>query len=219
MDEEYIEFVVGLHVLGSKVFHHNSLNFYQVGIPETILKRNINKVGCPGPYQGTHNLFLKYVFFGLYLKKGYAMAPYSSKNDWTWNCGPKNDIDVRATWGDNGRLTLHLYHLRSLTYVMDVWNERDNTWRHKTATQMLSQPTSDPVTFHGVAHTDHYSQANTLWGKKYKIYSTLIIYSGASGGALRMESFETRVEGCFRGDDPNYTGLEGCATPPIVPCN
>lgn len=146
------------------------------------------------------------------------MSPYTSQNDWTWNCGAKNDIDVRATWGQNGDLTLQVVHLRGITYILDTWNARDGQWRQKSETKMLAEPTSDPVTFSGVRLVDHFADASTLWGKRFKIYSTLIIDSGEPGGALRIADHETRVEGCFSGNDPAYTALPGCPDPPVVPC-
>ena len=44
VNEDHIGFVVGLFLLGSQVFHHNQLNFYQQTIPENILTLNFNRM-------------------------------------------------------------------------------------------------------------------------------------------------------------------------------
>ncbi len=131
------------------------------------------------------------------------MSEFSSVNTWDWNCKGKNDLDYRAEWGIGGTVTIQRNFLRSITFKIIAWNEKDGQVE-LSSTKSYSPPTSETQTLQTVFQAIPFAKgiADEYWGVDYWIKGVFTIISG-SPEAIDEETITT-VQGVFIGGDANY---------------
>ncbi len=130
------------------------------------------------------------------------MSEFSSINTWDWNCNGKNDLDYRAEWGAAGTISIQRNYLRSVTFKIIAWNEKDGQVE-VSSFKNYDPPTSETQILDTVFLAIPFAKgvAEEYWGVGYWIKGEFTIISGFP--ELIDEQTTTTVQGIFIGGDAN----------------
>lgn len=109
------------------------------------------------------------------------MPQYIPEFWWTWNCGPADDYDCLADWGN---LIIQRNNLRYIRTTLNFWNELDDWKQNSKVFTPPNAPTSEPFS---VNPTIGYSWCkgscnSVIYHKKnYKFITLLEIVYGGNG--------------------------------------